>query len=128
MDHQAEQHAERIHDLAEFFRTEVAPVHRATGAARVAEELAKRGMKEAAAVALAVGAELMASHEPPKPEAWFVRQWEGQPPASRAPLIDLLADNRDDAELCARLLSAKVGDELTTGGGAAPLCTIKRVA
>ncbi len=119
--------AEQIHDLGEFFRHEVAPVHRAVGAARVAEELARRGMKEAAAVALQVGAALMAG-EPPAAEAWFVQQWEGQPPASRAPLIDLLADNRDDAELCAWLLGSKVGDELTTGGGAAPACTVKRVA
>ena len=52
MDHQAKHQAERIHDLGEFFRNQVAPVHRATGAARIAQELARRGMKEAAAVAL----------------------------------------------------------------------------
>ena len=120
--------AEQIHDLGEFFRQEVAPVHRAVGAARVAEELVRRGMKEAAAVALQVGAELMAPAEPAAPEAWFVMQYEGLAPSSRAPLIDLLNDNRDDAELCAWLLSAKVGDALTTGGGAAPACTLKRVA
>lgn len=117
--------AEQTHDMAAFFRQEVAPVHRAVGAARVAEELARRGMKEAAAVALQIGAELMAGE--PVAEAWFVQQWEGQSPASRAPLIDLLNDNRGDAELCAWLLSAKVGDELTTGGGAAPACTVRRV-
>lgn len=51
--------AEQIHDLAEFFRQEVAPTQRAIGAATVAEELVKRGMNYAAAVALQVAAELM---------------------------------------------------------------------
>jgi len=50
---------ERIHDMAEFFRSEVAPVHKAEGAAKVAEELSKRGMKEAAAVAFSVAANLL---------------------------------------------------------------------
>lgn len=51
--------AEQAHDLGEFFRREVAPVHKAAGAAKVAEELSRRGMKEAAAVAMQVAAELM---------------------------------------------------------------------
>ena len=55
--------AEQIHDLGEFFRREVAPTHRAAGAVRVAEELTRRGMREAAVVALQV-ARLLAKDAP----------------------------------------------------------------
>jgi len=118
--------AEQIHDLGEFFRQQVAPVQKATGATRVAEELVKRGMHEAAAVALQVAAKLMGGASA-APEAWFVQQWEGQPPASRAPLADLKAANSDDLHVLCFLENAKPGDELKTGGGAAPACTVRRV-
>lgn len=57
----------------------------------------------------------------------FTQQFEGQEPKEeRQPL--LMAANREDDEVCKFLLYAKVGDELTTGGGAAPACTLRRVA
>lgn len=66
-------------------------------------------------------------------EPWFVLQWEGEAFSSRAPLaaiVDVigLEANRDVEDLRAWLIAAKVGDELTTGGGAAPACTLRRVA
>lgn len=44
----------KTNDLAEFFRREGAPRYEAAGALTVAEELLKRGMKDAAAVAIEV--------------------------------------------------------------------------
>ena len=67
--------AEQAHDLGEFFRQEVAPVHKAAGAAKVAEELARRGMKEAAAVAMKVGADLLGGDEE-APRAFAKQQVE----------------------------------------------------
>ena len=119
--------AEQIHDLGEFFRQEVAPTHRAAGAVRVAEELTRRGMREAAVVAIEIACALM-TRDPEPAEAWFVMQWEGEPPASRAPLAEFIKANQDDEPLCQWLARAKVGDELKTGGGAAPACTVRRVS
>lgn len=91
----------------------------------VAENLTK--MRDAAR-----GPEAAIKHRPAtplqQPEAWFVQQRRGQPPASRAPLVDLLEVNRDDEELCAWLRTAKVGEEMVTGGGAAPVRTVRRVS
>ena len=56
-------YTDHIHDLAEFFREKAAPIHESIGAAKVAQELTNRGMKEAAAVAIQVGAQLIAGEE-----------------------------------------------------------------
>ncbi len=40
----------------------------------------------------------------------------------------MLDANRDDADICAWLLDAKVGDEFQAGGGAAAEILVKRVA
>jgi hypothetical protein len=43
-------------------------------------------------------------------------------------LASMLEANRDDADICAWLRSARIGDEFQAGGGAAPEIVIKRVA
>ena len=62
------------------------------------------------------------------PEAWFVLQWEGEPPAHRTPLAELLEANRDAEDLCEWLKRARPGETFRAGGGAAPLCEVRRVA
>jgi hypothetical protein len=42
-------------------------------------------------------------------------------------LASMLEANRDDADICAWLREAKIGDEFQAGGGAAPEIVIKRV-
>jgi len=169
--------SDRIHDLGDFFRQEIAPVHKAAGAAKVAEELSRRGMKEAAAVAMQVGADLLGGDEE-APRAFakqqveqlmreaiaspafaddderrrafiftlqtrlclddmllerflghpvFSQQFEGAE-AQEIAQHTLVVAGRDDRQLFEFALYSKVGDELTTGGGAAPRCTLRRVA
>ena len=60
-------------------------------------------------------------------EAVFSQQFEGQP-ATEVRQQTLLAANADDDQVFKFLLYAKVGDELKTGGGAAPACTLRSVS
>jgi hypothetical protein len=63
-----------------------------------------------------------------KQEPQFTQQWAGERASAPQPLWSLLQANKDDADLCEWLSRARVGDDLTTGGGAAPRCTVRRVA
>ena len=60
-------------------------------------------------------------------EAWFVVQVEGDAPASRAPLAEVLEANRDDAEIVDWLKRAKVGALYVVAGDSAPVVSIQRV-
>lgn len=118
--------ADRIHDMAEFFRSEVGPVQRAEGAAKVAEELSRRGMKEAAAVAFSVAANMLQGQR--TAEKLFDVQWEGCEP-EQYDLWSIVEPNREgDPALCEWAMQAKVGESYTSGGGASPAVTTTRVA
>lgn len=59
----------------------------------------------------------------------FTLQWAGDKEPSAPVALDvLLADNRDDAELCEWLRNAVPDSGCITGGGAAPVCSIRRVS
>ena len=62
-----------------------------------------------------------------KAEAWFTVQTEGESPAHRQPLSELLEANRDDTDLVDWLQRAKPGASYTVGGGAAPAIAVRRV-
>ena len=60
-------------------------------------------------------------------EPHFTLQWAGEP-ADGFSAASMLDANRDDAEVCEFVRGASIGDELRTGGGAAPACTLRRVS
>lgn len=60
-------------------------------------------------------------------EPIFSQQFEGQP-ATEEVHVSLMVANHGDEQVFKFLLYAKVGEELTTGGGAAPACTLRRVS
>jgi hypothetical protein len=60
-------------------------------------------------------------------ETIFTQHFEGQAPKEETQAL-LIAANQDDEAVFKFLLYANVGDELITGGSAAPACTLKRVA
>ena len=60
-------------------------------------------------------------------EAIFSQQFEGRAATEQRQAL-LIAANGDDEEVFKFLLYSKVGDELKTGGGAAPACTLRRVS
>jgi hypothetical protein len=60
-------------------------------------------------------------------EAIFSQQFDGAEATEQRQAL-LIAANSDDQEVFKFLLYADVGHELRTGGGAAPACTLRRVA
>lgn len=61
-------------------------------------------------------------------EAMFTMQWVGEEQSVPIPASVMLSSNSDDDDLCTWLRTAEVGEEWRAGGGAAPECTIRRVA
>lgn len=61
-------------------------------------------------------------------EPQFTQQWANETAGVPVPLSALLKANADDESLCEWLSGAEVGEDITTGGGAAPACTLRRIA
>lgn len=61
-------------------------------------------------------------------EAKFTLQRKGErQPSAPIPLSELLEANKDDTELCEWAKRAPLHSGLITGGGAAPVCSVRRV-
>lgn len=61
-------------------------------------------------------------------EKLFSTSWEHERPGIPASLDAMVEANADDALLCNWLQTCRVGAEYRVGGGASPLCVIRRVA
>jgi hypothetical protein len=54
--------------------------------------------------------------------------WEGARDAEESTLADFIAANRDNVEDCQAVESLKVGEDIIFGGGAAPICRVRRIS
>lgn len=61
-------------------------------------------------------------------QPWFELRFEGSEYRHRYPLDEMLADNRDDEDLCAWLQRAAPGETFEAGGGAAQASTVRRLS
>lgn len=58
----------------------------------------------------------------------FTMQWKGGPEGPLDSLGSMLMANADDEALCNWLRNARLNEQAVFGGGAAPACTVRRVA
>lgn len=59
----------------------------------------------------------------------FTMQWEGdEKPSEPYTLESMLEANKDDHDLCLWLRAAPFGGSRIDGGGAAPMCWVRRIS